>query len=160
MGMVGKSVLCAWLYVAAGTAGAYAADRAAIHDKQTQECDVSEQPAMIESAELHINLTERVTDIKQVKTSFEKRLQEVEAMAEQIGLKQMLMQNMNYSVYSQEGEGGSGANPLYQITGSAYYRTDSGEKALALMERLREKKINASVNVNSNRNYQTCGAVD
>lgn len=111
-----------------------------------------------EQVTLNVTLAAREKSVREAKTAFDKRIEEVENFARQAGVAKIQVMHRNYNISSQPQYGVNGMVSgimEYQLNGNVSYQLNDAEVATALMEQLSRQNIQASLNVNAYRN-QPC----
>ncbi len=131
----------------------------ALADKRIASPGVGQNCRVEETATVSLNFTGTETDITKVKTLVEGRLEEIKAIAKEVGADSVDMQNYSYNTYNNNASsdrcGGSPAAPAsFQYSGNLSLTIKPGDKAAALAAALSAKGMNASLNVNAYRQCQ------
>lgn len=110
---------------------------------------VSRDCGMVEQITLSINYNMNAESFAIAKTVFDTKLKQVQDFAKKQGVKKFELQNMNFSVNSNNyGNGSSGV----QLNGSAGYLMDNADAAFKLAEFLETQKMNVNVNASKYKN--------
>ena len=110
---------------------------------------------MVETATVGINFNNVPTDIKSAKSYTQEKADEVITIAKDLGIEDIIVQNMNYNVYSNNGGGCSGAvASQYNLNGNISFQIADAEKAANLMEAISEKGYKVNFNMNAYRQCQ------
>lgn len=107
----------------------------------SDNCKLSEQ------ANLSVNfdgMSETATDVP---VKLQKEIDAIAAYAKDLGINELKAQSQSYSIYTQM-MGGKISG--YNYNTSVSYEMDNAEQAVKLMERLTDKSMQTSLNVNSN----------
>lgn len=140
-----KTLALAGLSIAICSAPAFA-DRVAPAQNQ-KNCE------MVETANVGVNFNNIAVDLKDTKSFMEQKSEEVLAAAADLEIENLHVQNMNYSVYSNNGGGCMASNAQYQMNGSMSFQLKDSQKAAELMEKLGELGYIVNFNMNA---YRQC----
>ncbi len=127
------------------TAPAYA-DRIAPVQNQ-KNCE------MVETANVGVNFNNISVELKETKNFMEQKSEEILAAAADLEIENLHVQNMNYSVYSNNGGGCRASNTQYQMNGNMSFQLKDSQKAAELMEKLGELGYVVNFNMNA---YRQC----
>lgn len=97
---------------------------------------------------------------RDAKSRVDKKAIEIEELAKKVGVDKFELQNYSFNIYPQnsgsfDSEEAVKGGYRYQVNGSFNYQVSPSDKAIAIMEQLRAKKMQTSLNVNAYR--QNCG---
>tara|TARA_R110002095_G_scaffold206163_2_gene189983 strand:- start:783 stop:1232 length:450 start_codon:yes stop_codon:yes gene_type:complete len=120
-----------------------------VSDANAQTCK------MVETATLGINFSNIPVDLKSSKSFIQQKADEILAIAADLGIDDIQVQNMNYSIYSNN-NGGCNASTasVYQLSGNVSFQIPNAGKAESLMQALGEKSYNVNFNMNAYRQCQ------
>ena len=114
--------------------------------------------SMVETATVGINFSNVPIDINSAKSYTQEKADEVMALAADLGIEDITLQNLNYNVYSNYSggcQGGATQIGQYTLSGGISFQVNSGaEKAAMLMEAIGEKGYNVNFNMNAYRQCQ------
>lgn len=111
---------------------------------------------MVETAQLSLSFNNISVTLDSAKSYMNDKMGEIQATAGDLGIQKLDIQNVNYSVYNNNGGGGCGVAPAtaYTLSGSVSLNTGSAEQAATLMQKLGEKGYIVNLNVSSYRQCQ------
>lgn len=102
---------------------------------------------MVETVSISLSFSNIPVSLDAVKSNVDERLAEIDALAKDVGIKELIIQNMNYNIYSNNGGG-------YLLNGSFSLQIDNADLAAALMKALSGKAYVPNLSVNSYRQCQ------
>ena len=117
----------------------------------TQKC------SLVETVNFGVNFGNVILDLSSARSYVNDRIAEMQAMAKEVGIDELEINNMNYNLYSDSNNYTHAANtkaePQLRLNGSVSFVITDAEKGTALME----KAISQGFNVNFSMNaYRRC----
>jgi len=110
---------------------------------------------MVESATLGVNFSNVAIELKASKSFIQQKADEIMALAADLAISDITIQNMNYNIYSGSNSGCSKpAQQAYQLSGNISFKMPDAMLAEKLMEALGEKGYNVNFNMNAYRQCQ------
>ncbi|MBK9585029.1 MAG: hypothetical protein KA099_04415 [Alphaproteobacteria bacterium] len=115
---------------------------------------------LVETVQFGVNFNNINVDPKTAKTYMDEKIAELRALAADLGIEKLEIQNLNYSVYNNNyNYGGCGAapapaTPVVQLNGNVSFIVEDSAKGTALMEKAGEKGYNVNFNLNAYRQCQ------
>ena len=104
-----------------------------------------------ENATLGVNFNFKAQSFAEAKQKFDDEMKQFDDFAKQQHIEKLIVQNMNYSVNSQQAYGNM-SDGSYQLNGNASYRMESADDAFKLGDFLTKQHFMVNVNVNRNGN--------
>ena len=117
------------------------------------ECSVKE------TANINVSFNNLKVDVDAIRATVEGKIEQIKAMARDMGIESIKVQNFSYNIYSNGGGGDCCGdecekNDTYQSNGSVSFVVEPVAKATAFSKALIKKGFLANLNVNG---YSQCG---
>lgn len=117
----------------------------------------SQNCKMVESATVSLSFNNVPVTLETAKQSVDERMAQIETLAKDLGISNLVIQNVNYNVYGNNSGGCVSANgdtTSYVLNGSISLQMESADQAGEFVKSISGKGFIANLNVNSYRQCQ------
>lgn len=111
---------------------------------------------MVETANLGINFSNVPIELKSSKSYVQQKADEVLAIAADLAIEDIHIQNMNYNIYTNNNYNNCNKDTpsTYQLSGNVSFQMPNAANAEKLMEAIGDKGYNVNFNMNAYRQCQ------
>ncbi|MCB1681588.1 MAG: hypothetical protein H6858_07400 [Rhodospirillales bacterium] len=117
---------------------------------------------LVETVQFGVNFSNVSVDPKTAKSFMDDKISELRALAKDLGIENLEIQNLNYSIYNNNynynyancGGAPASAPAVMQLNGNVSFIVGDSAKGTALMEKAGEKGYNVNFNMNAYRQCQ------
>ena len=115
---------------------------------------IAERCPMKENAQLGVNFNNQPVELDALKDYMQSKIDEIQAIAADMGVEDLVVQSMNYNIYNNYGGGIPATKPSYMMNGNLAFTLGSASQGAGLMEKLGEKGYIVNFNMNAYRQCQ------
>lgn len=119
--------------------------------------NTSQNCKMVESATVSLSFNNIPVTLENAKQTVDERMEQIENLAKDVGISNLVIQNVNYNVYGNNSGGCLGANgeaTAYVLNGSISLQMENADQAGSFIKSVSGKGFVANLNVNSYRQCQ------